>query len=403
MWLKRSGGFIPPGFYATKNPLTFTPSILRLLDGIITGLLFPRGWRRPRWRLNLGGYPKGTADNTELTAMVSEQYVELPSDYLYLMIHGAEVGVPQTTRVHIPEKLTLLATDVEEKEIEPAKEGYRTYTYETFFGDGIAYYYIFAGDYMVDTAWVGDLEIRFAYFKNKERIMREVDAIGVIRDAVAYFTDLYGPLDFGGEPLMIMETERDGFEVWQLSNFCGIGESAIVSSLYQAEKTAPDTARSAGIESLVSMVAKKWWGYYGGAQTDYEWTAQLTNYSTYLYIKHLYGEEYTNEMLKKPWYQAAEFQRNAFYYSNKDYMSILPSKDAVSVYLPYQNVERKYARTMGFLHMAEVLGRENVLAEKLSEIFLEWTSEGLTTGYRVLPALGYEILLVKIGVTEEEF
>ncbi len=153
----------------------------------------------------------------------------------------------------------------------------------------------------------------------------------------------------------------------------------------------------------MSVVAKQWWGYYGGAQTDYEWVAPLTNYSTYLYIKHLYGDEYANETLKKPWYQAAEFQRNAFYYSNKDYMSTLPSKDAVSVYLPYQNVERKYARTMGFLHTTEVLGGEDVLAEKLSEIFLEWTSEGLTTGYRVLPALDYEILLVKIGVAEEEF
>ncbi len=156
--------------------------------------------------------------------MVSE-HTELPSDYVYLMIHGAEVGVPQTTRIHIPEKLTLLVTDGKKRRSSLRKKDTGP-TYETFFGDGIAYYYIFAGEYMVDTEWVGDLEIRFAYFKNKERIMREMDAIGVIRDAAAYFTDLYGPLDFGGEPLMIMETERDGFEVWQIANFCGIGESA---------------------------------------------------------------------------------------------------------------------------------------------------------------------------------
>ena len=203
--------------------------------------------------------------------------------------------------------------------------------------------------------------------------------------------------------MIIAETEKDGFNGWQLWNVCGIAESAIVSSLYQADKKDPDAARSAGLASLVEAIANQWWSYTGGANVS-EWKYAFSNYSTYLYMKHLYGKDYADEALKEPWYKTAKYQQNAFYCCNMQYTSILPKKDAVAVYLPYQNVitGTEYINTSALFHAEELLGGEGALVQKLIKLFNKWKRENFMD-YQSLPYLDYETLLVDLGLTPEEF
>ncbi len=393
-------GIKPSQVFCDGEPIDFYMVDLNFLEFCYYSFTLPAGLEDMTLEILFEGYPKGAVNSTELSSMISAQYVELSNDYIYLMIIGTIGGSAYNT-INLPEEMTLVITETETKEIESAREGYRTYIFTDIFGETSVFYYILAGDYLMETTSVGDLEIEFLYFRNKAEIYKEIDTIRVIKDIVTYFTDLYGPLNFDGKPLIVAETERNGFDVWQIVNFCGINESALVSSLYQTEDT-PDAARSIGLQSLVEVIARQWWSYGGGALIEYNLQAAFTKCNLYLYIKHLYGDAYAEEALVEPWYQTAKYQQNAFYWCNKQYTSILPAADAAKVYLPYQEQERKYIYTVALLRAKELVGGEEALLETLVKIYNEWNKENFS-GYQTYPYLDYELLLVKLGITQEEF
>ncbi len=357
------------------------------------------------------GTPKGSQDDTEFIYTITEQYVQVMDEYPHLMTFTC----PMQYTINVPEKMTFIIPGHDVKEIASAQEGYRSYTFTVLRGTEVTTYvehYIFAGDYVVETAYVGDLEIQFAYFRKKAAIIEEIGAMEIIEDTVAYFTDLYGPLDLDGRPLIVAENGNDVLTSTsaQVKNLCLIKELAIVSSLYQAEQDFPDTARSAGLQNLIKTIAKQWWNYSGyGAFIQIDWDYNLEdafiNYSTYLYFKHLYGEAYADQTLKETWYQAAKFQQNEFYRCNKQYISILSLEDAIEIYLPYQvqEQEKEYIVTAALFHAEELVGGEQVLTEKLAEIYEEFKG-----GYDAYFSEGFKLLtndlfFEKLGITEEEF
>ena len=358
--------------------------------------------------IRCAGYSKEASNTTNISRVISEQYIDMPGNYMYLMIPGTE-GVEVVETVSLLENLTPIVTGIDNlAEIAPAMEGYRTYQYSTIFGEGLlGFYYIYAGDYLTETTQVGDLKIQFLYFRNKEKIMKEIGAMNIIKDAVTYFTDLYGPLNFDGAPLIVNEVERDGS--WQATAFANtsvFAESALVSSLYRADQGNPDAARSAGLKSVVQAIAQQWWSSTGGARTIF-WQYAFSNYSTYLYIKHLYGLAYADETLKEPWYKAAKYQRNAYYYCNTQYTSILSVKDAIAVSLRYQDLLSMLGSAdidvTALFHAQELVGGEDALVQKLVEVFKEWNPRNFVGTGGTLPSLDYETFIAKLGLTQEEF
>ena len=370
----------------------------------------PAGLETVNLEIQCAGYFKTpTNSSTEVLSFfsISEQYIQLTDDTnIYLMIPGTE-GAEVVETISLPENLTLMVTETDNlAEIAPAMEGYRTYQYSTIFGERIDFHYIYAGDYLTETTQVGDLKIQFLYFRNKEKIIKEIGAMDIIKDAVAYFTGLYGPLNFDGAPLIVAEIGRDSS--WQSGTSANISyfpESALVSSFYRADRENPDATRNAGLKIIVQAIAEQWWNYAGGASV-LEWQFAFRNYSTYLYIKHLYGEAYADETLKDPWYKAAKYQQNEFYRCNKQYISILPVKDAIAVSLRYQNLLSMLGSAdidvTALFHAEELLGGEDALVQKLVEVFKEWNPRNyLVNG--TIPSLDYETFIAKLGLTKEEF
>ena len=398
-------GIEPIQVFCNAEPLDFCTTNFNYMDWYCYHFTLPAGLESATLEILFEGSPRGSQNSTDLDCSVTKQYVELSMDYVYLMTLGTSVF---NYTINLPKNLTLLIPGTEVKEIAPTAEGYRTYAFTDIHGEGILYYYIYAGDYCMETTNVGDLEIQFLYFENKEKIMKKIGAIDVIKDAVAYFTDLYGPLELKGNPLIVAETEIDLADSWQLGNLCGIAESAIVSSLYQADPEDPNASRSAGLQSLVEAIAQQWWDLSGyGAIIELDWDYNLedafVNYSTYLYIKHLYGEVYADKALKESWYQIAKFQQNEFYRCNKQYISVLPLEDAIEIYLPYQaqEEERECVVTAALFHAEELIGEE-ALIEALKESYNE--SKGGEEAYlEGAPVLTNAMFLGKLAITQEEF
>ncbi len=393
-------GIEPTEILCNGQPLDFSVGDFNFVDWYYYHFTLPAGLDDVTLEVFFAGFPKGSTDTTEIIYSITEQYVELSDECPELMTSGSDV---RNYTLSLSEDLTFIISGIEAEEVTPVAEGYRTYTFIQDRREFLLYYYIFAGDYCGDTTKVGDLEVEFYYFKNKAGIMQEIDAMEIIEDTVAYFTDLYGPLEFGDEPLIIAEIERDSSSSWQIYNFCGIPESALVSSLYQAKQDSPDASRSAGLQSLVEVIAKQWWSSMGyGAYIDFNLSDAFTNYSTYLYMKDVYGEAYVQEALVEPWYKTARFQQNEFYWCNKQYTSILPLEDALEIYSLYQTQEKKDIYAAALFHVEELVGGEEMLTEKLVEIYDTYKG-GLKAYYKKPQYLDYALFLVKMGITPEEF
>ncbi len=394
--------------FCEGESLDFSKGDFNFIDYYLYQFVLPAGLDNAMLEVVFEGTPKGSADDTELDYCITGQYVQVVDEYPHLMTLTCSM---QYT-INLPKNMTLIIPGHDVEEVTPAQEGYRSYTFTVLRGAEATTYvehYIFAGDYVVETAYIGDMEIQFAYFRKKAEIMKEVGAMGIIEGAVMYFTDLYGQLEMGEKPLIIVETAIDFSSSRQEKNLCLINESAVVSSLYQAEKDFPDASRSAGLQSLVKVIAKQWWNHYGyGAfiQTDWEYnlTDAFTNYSTYLYLKHLYGEEYAQETLVAPWYKIAKYQQNEFYRCNKQYISILPVEDAIEIYYPYQceEQEREYIVTSALFHVEELVGGEDVLVEKLEEIYNEFKG-GYDAYLTTLKFFYNDLFFEMLGITQEEF
>ena len=190
--VKMIRGIEPTQVLCDGQPLSFHTVNYTFLDWHYYSFTLPGGQENMTLTISFQGFPKGTQDSTELISIISKQYVEFANDYMDLMISGT-FGESIVNTFNISKNLMLMITGADKmEEIAPAAEGYRTYTYTNIFGEEfLAFYYIYAGDYLMETTQVGDLEIQFLYFRNKEKIIEEIDAINVIKDAVTYFTDLY--------------------------------------------------------------------------------------------------------------------------------------------------------------------------------------------------------------------
>lgn len=400
--LRFGRGMEPTEIFCGGESLTFARRDFNFMSYYYYYFSIPAEVDQATLEVFFSGYPRGSTDTTELYGSITEQYVQLFEDvFPQLMIKAADV---RTFAITLSESLTVTVTELHAREAAPAKEGYRTYVFEQRRGEAFYGFNIFAGEYEVETAQVGGLEIQFLYFKNKSALIKEMRAIEFLRDAVSYYTELFGPLAFNGRPLIIAEVESEGkVSGWQTGNFCCLSESALVSSLYRADKDAPEASRGEALRALVEAVARQWWDVQGYGTLVYDGALRnaLFNYGTYLYVKRLYGEDYAKKALAEPWYQQALYEKNEFYQCNKDYISILPLQDAVEIYHPFKE-KYKLSGTAAFFHLEELAGGEEVFTQKLAGIYDRFKG-GREVSLTAFDFLYPELLISELGITQEEY
>lgn len=312
--------------------------------------------------IRFGGYPRNRRDAQVISTCITDKFVML---MYYLPCQPPQ---PVSTEVAetimtLPDNLSPIAIWGEAfVEVPCDAPGYKSYLTRVTAGS-----WLVAGDYVVDTFEAGGNEVQLTYFRNKTEVMRELDAVGVLRGAINFFTDCFGPLDMGGQPVVLLELDASILGGWMLGNVSMFGETAFAGGNYKAEPGAANREGGSGIALAVHEIAHHWWGL-GFQNMSSPWSSEgLTSYSTYLYMKELYGEDYARREFIDVWQQNTDRLQNAFYLTHRDYVKNLTQADTLKMYNSYNGFSHYDLMPTLLMRAEEMVGGEAVFIQRLAE------------------------------------
>lgn len=337
---------------------------------------------------------EGSLKNRKDTQMnqngITDEYVFINQLYPRLSVNSLQ---EVTCTLTLPEKLTPLMPSTEFTETAAQKEGYRTYTFSSPYPQ-----WLIAGDYVVENLKAGGLNIKFAYFKKAEQIMKKNKASQVVGDAVNFFTRKFGALDFHGQPLIIAELDASVSGGWAIGNMSMFAEDMFAGSQYKANPDLANQEGGSGIGVAVHEIAHQWWGWgpssalIQGDGTS-PWSAEgLTCYSTYLYLKERFGEDYAKREITDPWMLNTKKMQNAFYISNLQYINKMSNKDAATIYQKYASSTLYDVMPYLLMKAANLSGGEDTFVKKLSGLYQSYNGK----------ILSYNEFLSYMHLTKEE-
>lgn len=251
---------------------------------------------------------------------------------------------------------------------------------------------VFAAEYMTNTFEAGGLNIDLKYFKKHDKSITDMDAVNVIKAAIDYFTEAYGPLIYS-KNLTMLE-----LPAYVSGGFAGGNMSAMdetnfyVKNYLPMESHTPDSG--GGIDVLVHEIAHQWWGLATMPVQDgiSNWSAEgITCYSTYCFMKQYFGEEYANKHYLKEWRQGWNTYRNAFYIQHPEYLEKLSPKDTANIIGSLTSMRIYGIMPLMMLKGEEALGGTEAFQKKLSELYRTHLGQPIT----------YDDFLTVTGLTKE--
>lgn len=251
---------------------------------------------------------------------------------------------------------------------------------------------LIAAEYMTRTFEAGGRNIALKYFKKHDKAITEMDAVNVIKAAIDYFTEAYGPLIYQ-QNLTILE-----LPAYVSGGFAGGNMSAMDETNFNVKGYLPvdalDPHSGGGIDVLVHEIAHQWWGLANMPMQDGIscWSAEgITSYSTYCFMKHYFGEAYVQEHYLKIWQQDWNTYKNAFYIRHPEYLAKLSQEDVSRIMGSLLNMRLYSIMPLMMLKGEEHLGGTAALQEKLSALYLSRLGQLIT----------YDDFLAMTGLTKE--
>jgi len=238
---------------------------------------------------------------------------------------------------------------------------------------------IFAAEYMTKTFEAGGLNIELKHFAKHGKSIREMDAINVIKAAIDYFTEAFGPLIYRNS-LTILE-----LPAYVSGGFAGGNMSAMDESSFNLKGFIPAESFSlhsgGGIDVLVHEIAHQWWGIATMPIQDGVscWSAEgITCYSTYCFMKYYFGEEYAQEHFTDAWMKDLDTYRNAFYIQHPEYLEKLSDKDKSNIIGSFRSIRLYSIMPLMMLNGETALGGTENFVKKLSELYLSHLGQLIT-------------------------
>lgn len=251
---------------------------------------------------------------------------------------------------------------------------------------------IFAADYMIKSFEAGGLNIELKYFAKHDKSISDMNAANVIKAAIDYFTDAYGPLVYD-KNLTILE-----LPAYVSGGFAGGNMSAMDETCYDEEGYLPAEAmtpdQGGGLDVLVHEIAHQWWGLATMPVQDgtSSWSAEgITCYSTYCFMKQYFGEEYAQEHFVKEWQQGWKTYQNAFYIQHPEYLAKLSATDASNIMASFVNMSLYDIMPLRLLKAEKALGGTEAFQKKVSELYTAHLGQAVT----------YDDFLTVTGLTKE--
>ncbi|NLW77856.1 MAG: M1 family metallopeptidase [Ruminococcaceae bacterium] len=312
--------------------------------------------------IRFGGYPRNRRDAQMLISCITDDFVML----MYFLPCQPPAPVYTETAdctVTLADNLSPIPLWGEAfVEVPCDVPGYKSYATRITPGT-----WMIAGDYVEETFEAGGNAVQLTYFRNKTEAMRESDAAGVLKGAIDFFTDRFGPLDMGGQPLVILELDASVLGGWMIGNVSMFGETAFAGGNYKTEPGTANREGGGGIGTAVHEVAHHWWGL-GAQDMASPWSSEgLTCYSTYLYMKELYGEAYARREFVDVWQENTNRLQNAFYLTQRDYVKDLTQADTLAMYNSYNGLSHYDLMPALLMRAEEMVGGEAVFVQRLAE------------------------------------
>ncbi|MNI50834.1 hypothetical protein D3C73_1055230 [compost metagenome] len=114
------------------------------------------------------------------------------------------------------------------------------------------------------------------------------------------------------------------------------------------------------MEVLVHEICHQWWGINTLIVQDGQsaWGPEgITNYSTYLFFKNKYGEEYGKRMIED-WQEGYDSMQNSFYMKNPEYLNRLSEEDISTNLSPQTGITMYNMMPLQLLKAEELVGGE---------------------------------------------
>lgn len=342
-------------------------------------------------RIIYEGSPKSSRDNQMRQWGITDKFVLIPYTYPVPTIN---LNIQMDCTLTLPEKLTLIMQNTVLKEVASEKIGYKTYEYKVNRRN-----WLIAGEYNIEKLIAGGQEIQFIYLKGREQVMKDNESAAVVADVVEFFTEKFGPLDFSGRPFIIAELDASFVSGgWGLGNMSVFGEAMFAGTGYKSSQEAANIEGGSGIGVAVHEIAHQWWGWspdsvYVMEDAQSPWSSEgLTVYSTYLYMKERYGEEYAKQEFVDAWAKNTKKMKNAFYLTHLQYASKLPKNDAADIYTAFASTTRYEMMPYLLLKAEKLVGGEDAFVASLMKISQKYRRKELS----------YETFLMELGITKED-
>ncbi|QNK41768.1 hypothetical protein [Caproicibacter fermentans] len=249
-----------------------------------------------------------------------------------------------------------------------------------------------AAVYDTTTFKAGGLNVEFKYFTKQKAAIADMGTIAIMKDAIDYFTNAFGPLLYQ-DHLTVLELPAYFSGGGAFGNISAMDETSFAVAGYLPDG-AGDPDSGGGIDVLVHELAHQWWGLatYPMADGKSYWSAEgITCYSTYCFMKDYFGADYANSHFVSEWQKNLKSYRNAFYIQNPTYLKKLSPGDQSNVKAALNNIGLYDIMPLQFVKAEKALGGSGALQKKLSELYLKHLGQPIT----------YDDFLAAVGLAKE--
>lgn len=234
--------------------------------------------------------------------------------------------------------------------------------------------------------------MEFKYFAKQKTAVAAMDTIAIMKAAIDYFTNAFGPLPYE-DHLTVLELPAYFSGGGAFGNISAMDETSFAIAGYLPDEAGnPDSG--GGIDVLVHELAHQWWGLstYPMEDDASYWSAEgITCYSTYCFMKDYLGTEYADEHFINEWQNSLETYQNAFYIQNPDDLKKLSDSDQSNVLATLNNIGLYDMMPLKLLKAEADLGGTESFQKTLSELYTTHLGQPVT----------YDDFLTATGLTKE--
>lgn len=250
-----------------------------------------------------------------------------------------------------------------------------------------------AGDYVIDTISVDDLDIDFVYGKTYESIVEESNVRQAIVDVFTYCGEHYGKLPWAKDNRLLLQQRSS----MVMGGYALPGVSQWFETVLSPDTLSDPDKGASATEVFIHEMIHQWWGGLGLNCTEEElWSSEgLTVYSTYRLVKETYGDAYARQYYVDVWEDAVEMQNRSFYNRHPEYVSLLPDLYQAELNLSNSGINHYNRMPLMILKAQELVGGEEKMDAILQQIYAD--RDLFNQNY-----FSYQDFLRYCGLTEED-